>query len=220
MSTNNSIYEALENVGDADSHMRYIYENVPHHQDQIQYPESLRNGSTWSTILSLPNNIPRTSQVRLPTITEYSSEEIGQRREPRREKGKRRITDEFISPPTSLQIVNIGYRTPFKSSSQFFVRPSGIPLPSSEAQTQQNVLVGLGLPHTLAFENISSAKESRHSQMANSQFQSQPSNPFEGRPLPPHMVQTYHDDVDYTSTPVNCQPNLAETRSGGEPSHH
>jgi len=79
ISTDNGIYEALENVGDADSHMRYIYENVLHHQDQIQYPESLRNSSTWSTILSLPDNILRTSQVRLPTITEYSSEEIGQR---------------------------------------------------------------------------------------------------------------------------------------------
>jgi len=145
ISTDNGIYEALENVGDATSCMRYIYENVPHNQDQIQYPESLRNSSTWSTILSLPDNILRTSQVRLPTITEYYSEEIGQRWEPRREKGKRRIMDKFISPPTSPQILNIGYGTPFKSSSQFFIRPSGIPLPSSETQTQQNVLVGPGL---------------------------------------------------------------------------
>ena len=128
--------------------------------------------------------------------------------------------DEFISPPTSPQILNVEYGTPFKSSSQFFIRPSGMPLPSSEAQTQQNVLIGPGLLCTPAFENISSAKESCHPQMANSQFQSQPSNPFKGRPLPPHMVQTYHNDVDYASTPVNHQPNLAETRSGGEPSFH
>jgi hypothetical protein len=76
-----------------------------------------------------------------------------------KDKVKRRITDEFASPPLSPQVLNVGYGTPFKSSSHFVERLGGIPLPPLEIQKQQNVIVGLGLPHTPAFENISSARE-------------------------------------------------------------
>ena len=34
-STDVGIYEAIEGEEDADFRMRYIYENGPHHQDQI-----------------------------------------------------------------------------------------------------------------------------------------------------------------------------------------
>ena len=231
-STDVGIYEAIEDEGDADFRMKYIFENVPHHQDQIQSPELLRDGSTWSSILSLPENTSRTSQSRLSPITERPLEELGQKEERSREKGKRRITDEFVSPPSSPRVLNVGYGTPFKSSSQFFVRPGGIPLPPPEVQKQQNVLVGLALPHTPAFEGIPSTKELRQPQKNNSHPQSRPSNPFEGRPLPPHMSQVYQDEADYASTPANRQTDdafpdrrehrfaSAETRSDGESSQH
>jgi len=85
VSTDIGIYEALEDVGDADNRMRYIYENVPHHQDQIPSPELLRNGSTWNTVLFTSDNSRGTSRTRLSTITEHSPEETV--REPK-EKGK------------------------------------------------------------------------------------------------------------------------------------
>lgn len=232
VSTDIGIYEAIEEEGDANFCMKYIYENVPHHQDQIRSPELLRDGSSWSSILSPPENTSRTSQTRLPPIAEQPSEELGQKEQSSKEKGKRRITDEFISPPSSPRVLNVGYGTPFKSSLQFFVRPGGISLPPPEVQRQQNVLVGLALPQTPAFESIPSVGESCQPQRTSSQFQSQPSNPFEGRPLPPHMSQAAQDEVDYTLTPANRQSNdtsrdrydcrfvSAETRSDGESSQH
>ena len=117
----------------------------------------------------------------------------------------------------------MGYGTPFKSSLQFFVRLGGIPLLPPETQSQQSVLVGLGLLHTPAFENISRVKESWLPQ-------SQLSNPFEGRQLPPHMSQPHQDEDSYASTPANYrtsdpprdrhdrQQTLDEERSdGGSP---
>ena len=179
ISTDVGIYEAIEGEEDRDFRMRYIYENVPHHQDQIRSPRKLRDGSAWSSIIPLPGNIQDSTTSTLPTIPEQeyisdSPEVIASRRD----KGKRRITDEFTSPPTSPKVLNVGYGTPFKYSSQFFVRP-GIPLPTSETLSQKSVLLGLGLPQTPAFENISGEQQRA--------LQLRASNPFEGRDIPPHM---------------------------------
>ena len=218
VSTDVGIYEALDDVEDLDSRLKYIYENVPHHQDQIQSSELLRDGSAWSTILAASDSTTR--QNRLPTIVEHAPEESNPTTETRRDKGKRRITDEFVSPPTSPRILNVGYGTPFKSSSQFFVRPGGIPLPPPETQAQQNVLVGLALPHTPAFENVAKAKESHQSQRANPQLQPRQSNPFEGRQLPPHMDQNPRNDPSRTTFNSLPTDRAVEVRSDGESSRH
>ena len=186
ISTDVRIYEAIEGEEDRDFCMRHIYENIPHHQDQIHSPRKLRNGTAWSSIIPLPNNIQDSTTSTLPTIPEQeyttdSPEEVTSRRD----KGKRRITDEFTSPPTSPRVLNVGYGTPFKSSSQFFVRP-GIPLPPSEALSQKSVLLGLGLPKTPAFENISNAQV-RDTRNIQKTLQPRASNPFEGRDMPRHM---------------------------------
>ena len=186
ISTDIGIYEAIEGEEDRDFRMRYMYENVPHHQDQIRSPRKLRDGTSWSSIISLPNNAQDTTSSTLPTIPEqgYAADD-SEAVTMRRDKGKRRITDEFVSPPTSPRIVNIRYGTPFKSSSQFFVR-LGIPLPPPETLTQKNVLVGLALPQTPAFEDILNSRVSE-AQNVQKPLQSRASNPFEGRDTPPHM---------------------------------
>ena len=158
ISTDVGIYEAIEEEEDKDFCMRYIYENVPHHQDQIRSPHKLRDGTAWGSIIPLPNSIQDTTSSTLPTIPEQEDiPDIHEAVAEKRDKGKRRITDEFTSPPTSPRVMNVGYGTPFKSSSQFFVRP-GIPLPPSETLTQKSILLGLGLPRIPAFENISDAQ--------------------------------------------------------------
>lgn len=50
------IYEAMDELDDSDRQMRYLYDNVPHHQDQITSPHKLRNEMPWGEILSLLNN--------------------------------------------------------------------------------------------------------------------------------------------------------------------
>ena len=181
------IYEAIEGEEDKDFRMRYIYKKVPHHQDQIHSPRKLRDGTAWSSIIPLPHDIQEATSNTLPTIPEqsFTSDNSGMETF-EREKGKRRITDEFISPPTSPHIVNVGYGTPFKSSSQFFVRP-GIPLPPLETLMQRNVLVGLGLPQTPAFENLLNTKAKNDPRNLQRPIQPRASNPFEGRDIPPHM---------------------------------
>ena len=173
ISTDVGIYEAMDDLDDLDVKLRYLYDNVPHHQDQIKSPRKLTDGTSWSEILSLPSAQPRSPRGdsnRLPTIVEYSTEERESRDDSQKSKGKRRITDEFSSPPTSPRVLNIGYGTPFKSSSQFFTRPGGIALPPPETASQQNVLLGLALPHTPAFENIATTKDSLQSSRDNTQI--------------------------------------------------
>lgn len=218
------IHEVVEDLDNLDLQMRYLFNNVPHHQDQIKSPRKLRDGASWDEILSLPNNLQGNELSRLPSIVVNSGEEQG---DSQRTKGKRRITDEFNSPPTSPHILNVGYSTPFKSSSQFFSRPGGVQLPSSGTMSQQNVLMGLALPNTPAFENILSSGNSYQTQRVSSQIRSHPSNPFKGRPLPPHMEEDnreMQEDLGQSSSaPVNWQRSSsirnrhpAETRLNGE----
>ena len=208
ISTDIGIYEAIEGEEDRDFRMRYIYENVPHHQDQIRSPRKLRDGTSWNSIMSLPDNTQDTTSSTLPTILEQEyTAENSETITTSKDKGKRRITDEFASPPTSPRIVNIGYGTPFKSSSQFFVRP-GIPLPPPETLTQKNVLVGLALPQTPAFENISNPRTSE-TQNVQRPLQPRASNPFEGRDMPPHMATRFaeqnNDEAYLPSSSTNRQ---------------
>ena len=233
VSTDVGIYEAMEDLDDKDLQLRYLYDNVPHHQDQIKSPRKLRNGAPWSNILSLPSNLPENSQSRLPTIVKYSLDDQESQEISQVKRGKRRITDEFISPPASPRVLNVGYGTPFKSSSQFFTRPGGVPLPPTETISQRNVLVGLGLPHTPAFENIPNTREAPQASKSATQVRSQASNPFEGRPLPPHMAEDTRESREdlgqATSTPINQQntnfidnqrQRPTETKSDGGSSHH
>ena len=170
VSTDVGIYEAIEDLDDLDLRLRYLYDNVPHHQDQIKSPRKLRDGASWGNILSLSSNLLDYDQNKLPTIVENVPEELDPREISQVKKGKRRITDEFASPPTSPRVLNVGFGTPFKSSSQFFTRPGGIPLPSAGTMSQQNVLVGLGLPHTPVFEDIPNPRNAHQSQRGNPQI--------------------------------------------------
>ena len=209
VSTDVGIYEALEDLDDLDLHLKYFYDNVPHHQDQISSPRKLRDRSSWDDILSRPNSSRRDTQGKLPTIVEYSYEDQELTEDSRKKKGKRRITDEFASPHTSPRIMNVGFGTPFKLSSQFFTRPGGVSLPPVGTMSQQNVLLGLALPHTPAFESIPASNDVRQPLRLNLQIRSRASNPFEGRPLPPHMREEVQERQEglapSSSTPADRQ---------------
>ena len=115
LSTDIGIYEAIEEENDKDFRMRYIYENVPHHQGQIRSPRKLQDGTAWCSIISLPTHARDSSSITLPTIPEQ--EHLPDEQEvvtSKRDKGKRRIMDDFTSPPTSPCVLNVGYGTPFK----------------------------------------------------------------------------------------------------------
>ena len=89
ISTDVGNYDAMEDLDDLDLQLRYFYDNVPHHQDQMKSPQKLKDRTPWSDILSFPNNPLNTLSHRLPTITEYSTREQESKEDEQRRKGKR-----------------------------------------------------------------------------------------------------------------------------------
>lgn len=97
-----------------------------------------------------------------------------------------------------------------------FTRPGDVPLPSSKTMSQQNVLVGLGLPHTPAFENIPSARDYTQPQRAAVPIRSRASNPFEGRPLPPHMEEDTRERQEELGQTPSTHREQRNRTSGGD----
>ena len=167
ISTDPGIYDAMSDLGgETDSRMRYLYQNVPHLQEGIRSPRKI-NGSTWEDILPLPDNLAElhnSESYSFPTRQTFSQS-----------KGKGRSHENEEGLPVSPRQLNVGFGTPFRSSSQFFNKPDRqrFPLPSSDVLSQQNVLVGLGLPNTPAFQGLENPSHKR------STLQSRRSNPFE-----------------------------------------
>ena len=94
--------------------MRYLYQSVPHLQEGIHSPRRLTDESSWNDVLLLPENLAELHQSQLNATTEANQ---------RVDKGKERSYDNNESPLTSPRMLNVGYGTPFRSSSQFFDKP-------------------------------------------------------------------------------------------------
>ena len=115
ISTDPEIYEAMSDLGgEIDSRLRYLYQSVPHLQEGIHSPKKLTDGSSWNDVLSLPENLADLHQSEANFTT---------RADQMTDKGKGRNYDNDESPPTSPRMLNVGYGTPFRSSSQFFDKP-------------------------------------------------------------------------------------------------
>ena len=171
VSTDPEIYEVMSDLGELDSKMRYLYQSVPHLQEGIQSPRKLTNGSTWGDIIPLPENLAELHQ------NEANSPPMGAYQALSGNKGKGRSFENDENLPVSPRMLNVGYGTPFRSSSQFFDKPDRqkFPLPATSVLSKQNVLVGLGLPNTPAFQDIDDPPRRKNA------LPSRPSNPFEQR---------------------------------------
>lgn len=166
ISTDPEIYKVMSDLGELDAKMRYLYQSVPHLQEEIQSPRRLMDGSTWKHSIPLPENLAELHRSEQDTLSLENHR-----------KGKERSHGNDESLPTSPQMMNVGYGTPFRSSSQFFDKPDQqrFPLPAPSVLARQNVLVGLGLPNTPAFQEMDDPPRTRNT------LQSRQSNPFEQR---------------------------------------
>ena len=166
ISTDPEIYEVMSDLGELDAKMKYLYQSVPHLQEEIQSPRRLMDGSTWEHSIPLPENLAELHRSEQDTLSLENHR-----------KGKERSHGNDESLPTSPQMMNVGYGTPFRSSSQFFDKPDQqrFLLPAPSVLARQNVLVGLGLPNTPAFQEIDDPPRTRNT------LQSRQSNPFEQR---------------------------------------
>jgi len=171
ISTDPEIYDAMLDLGELDLKMRYLYQTVPHLQEEIHSPRKLMDESSWDSIIPLPKNLAELYHNELNTPA------AGDQQISSGEKGKGRNDDNNEDLPTSPCMLNVGYGTPFHSSSQFFNRPDRqrFPMPAPSVLSAQNVLVGLGLPNTPAFQNIEDLPVRRNLMW------SRHSNPFEQR---------------------------------------
>ena len=183
ISTDPEIYEAMSDLGgEIDSRLRYLYQSIPHLQEGIHSPRKLTDGSSWNDVLPLPENLADLHQSEANFTT---------RADQMTDKGKGRNYDNDESPPTSPHMLNVSYGTPFRSSSQFFDKPDRqrFPLPAPSVLSKQNVLVGLGLPNTPAFQNIDDVPPRRQHP------QSRQLNPFERRNQANIQVGTLSDSL-------------------------
>lgn len=128
------------------------------------------------------------------------------------DKGKGRSREIEDNPPTSPQMLNVGYGTPFRSSSQFFDKPDRqkFPLPVPTILSKQNVLVGLGLPNTPAFQDLDDPPRRRNT------LQSRRSNPFEQRDQANINMEPSSSAYDLPSNSnTNSNPNHANQPNHG-----
>lgn len=171
VSTDPEIYEAMSDLEDIDLRLKYLYQSIPHLQEGIHSPRRLMDGSTWNDILPFPENLAELHHNKANISMSWNRQTSSEN------KGKGRSQDDNRSLPVSPRMLNVGYGTPFHSSSHFFNRPDRqkFPLPASSVMSRQNILVRLGLPNTPAFQNLEDPLQRRNFP------QSRQSNPFEQR---------------------------------------
>jgi len=118
----------------------------------------------------------------------------------------------------SPRLLNVGYGTPFHSSSQFFSKPDrqNFLLPAPNVSAQHNILVGLGLPNTPAFQDINDPSQRRNA------LQSRHSNPFEQRNqanlnmgVPSNAYSLSHNPDTNPDSNHSNHPNRGSRGGGG-----
>jgi len=112
ISTDPKIYEAMSDLGELDAKMRYLYQSVPHLQEEVPSPRRLTDRSSWEHSIPLPENLAELHRNESNIISLENHK-----------KGKERSHGNDESLPPSPRMLNVGYGTPFHSSSQFFDKP-------------------------------------------------------------------------------------------------
>lgn len=162
LSTVPELYDEFETTESADDRMRFMLDNVPHHQSQIlpAAREAVRNKLSWD-IISPTQPLP--SFLSLPPSTEPSQSQNAQ--------GKKKVDWDNAAPwegaSTSLEQgreaveglePSFGFQTPFKKGTCFFDSsddPSSVYFSTPGSMFTSDVTAGLATPsRTQLGENV------------------------------------------------------------------
>ena len=173
LSTLPELYNDLENLDDSDQKLRYLFTNIPHHQQQLseEGQTSLQRArSSWVHVLQMPASI--WSAFRLddkPTPKATPTTRLADLPQPSTNKGKAKEREEPVTAPSvpkkgkesgsskrdepsdTNQSIWMGMDTPFKSSNAWFVEPgksnrSRQEGTSSRRTLTQDMLLGIATP--------------------------------------------------------------------------
>lgn len=228
LSTLPELYDDLDRIDDADQKLRYLFTNVPHHQQQLteEGKTSLQRArSSWVHVLPMPAGIRNAFRLNdkptpkpTPTLpaTDLPTTLVS--------KGKARERDETLTapsipskskevsgskpdvPPVRSQNIWMGLDTPFKSANAWFVEPgrsnrSRQEGTSSQRTLTQDILQGIATPQPTLPEI-------------------EPT-PWGGRETPPHMTRTGRQprNMGLTSTSTRIADENARQQESHQSLH-
>ena len=173
LSTLPELYSDLERIEDSDQKLRYLFTNIPHHQQQLTEDDRTSLQKVWSSwvhVLQMPASIR--SAFRLddrPTPKATPNIPVTDLPQPTVNKGKVRECEEDLvassvskkaketdnakagEPPEGSRSIWMGMDTPFKSANSWFVEPGRSNRSHQEGTSRQrtltqDVLLGIATP--------------------------------------------------------------------------
>ena len=165
LSTVPELYQPLQDITEPDKKLRYLYQQIPHHKEQLTQKgqRALENTRSWLDILPMPDALKTTfldNAAQEPAETEVKEVK-------KASKGKER-EHQAPAKPSAQSSVWMGMETPFKSANAWFVDPGKSNRPrqpgTSKPPAEPNILLGIATP--LAPQTVKG---------------------WEGREQPPHM---------------------------------
>ena len=169
ISTLPDLHKGLQDLMTADQRLRYLYQNFPHHHDQLtpQAESALNQSKPWTNILPLPETL---KNILIPE-EEYKE----QKKSAQTSKGKQkeaRIEAEDEEEETTGRIW-LGSDTPYKGPNKWFgggrlksrLTMSSTATAAKTTKTNQNVLFGIATPQIpiWADDSPSSSKKQKAS---------------------------------------------------------
>ena len=147
LSTLPELYQPLQDIADRDEKLRYLYERIPHHNEQLTQEgrHSLESTRSWLDILPVPDALKNAflddTNEPPPTTTVKETKKVS--------KGKER-EHQRSSKPDARSSVWMGMETPFKSANAWFVDPgksNRAKQPgASKPPAEPNILLGIATP--------------------------------------------------------------------------
>ena len=166
LSTLPELYQPLREMSEPDKKLRYLFEQIPHHREQLTQEgrRSLADTRSWLDILRVPDALRSAFLASKADQPPRSEVKEGKKVS----KGKER-EHQSLSKPSAPSSVWMGMETPFKSANAWFVDPGRSNRErqpgTSKPPTEPNILLGIATP--LAPQAVKA---------------------WEGREQPPHLM--------------------------------
>jgi len=110
------IHSELQDIQTADQQLQYLYQNFPHHRDQLtpQAESALDQSKSWMNILLLPNTL---KNILIPEAEDKEQKQVSQT-----SKGKQKETRVELDgeEDTAGERIWLGSDTPYKGPNKWF----------------------------------------------------------------------------------------------------
>ena len=195
ISTLPNIHSGLQNLQTADQRLRYLYQNFPHHRDQLstQAESALDQSKPWMNVLLLPDTL---NGLLIPEA------EFKEQKRTSAHKGKQRETRPELEEEedTPIERIWLGSDTPYKGPNKWFgggrLKPrtsmSSTTITSKAMKMNQNVLFGIATPQIPIWADDSPSGSRKEKAIPPRRLREWPDH----QP-PPHIASSSHQTGSY-----------------------